>query len=151
MATTEIQREQIILAARKDATRQTSDIAREYEVTAEIASSLIWKAKRRLGEAFYLNGQKPPTANYMLVLGCLERSPNVAVTVSSIMKKTGLSFAQVKSGVKILNTNHGKRVERHGLKMQTYFIYKPNQKEPRELVRKLTMNDAFSIMNQLGV
>ncbi|PNI01197.1 hypothetical protein C1N32_20760 [Vibrio diazotrophicus] len=149
MATTEIQREQIILAARKDATRKTSDIAREYEVTAEIASSLISKAKRRLGDEFYLNGQKPPTANYMLVLGCLERSPNVAVTVSSIMNTTGLTFEQVKSGVKILNANHCKHIERSGEKMQTHFIYKPNHSIPRELVRKLTMKDVFNIMNQV--
>ncbi len=149
MATTQIQREQIVLAARKNATRKTCDIAREYEVTTEQASALIWQAKRRLGESFYLNGQKAPTANYMLVFGCLERSPNVAVTISSIMKKTGLDFKQVKKGVEILNKKQNKHVECHGKKMQAYFIYKPNHNESRELVRKLTMSDAFAMMNKV--
>lgn len=149
MAITATQKEQIILCARKDATAKVCDIARMYEVTPTQASTIIYRAKQQLGDDFYLNGQKAPTANYLLVLGCLERAPNMPVTISSIMRQTGLSFDQVKCGVKILVNNHGKHVERGGQTDQTYFVYKPADAQ-RELVRKPQFADVFNMMNQLG-
>lgn len=151
MAISEIQREQIILRARQNATLKASDIAAQFEITPMQASAIIYRAKKKLGESFYLNGQKKPTDNCMLVFGCLERTPRVPVTIKSVMRKTGLAFDQVKTGARTLRRNHGKCIELHGQLEQAYLIYNPSGSEPRELVRKLTMPDVFNMMNQLEI
>lgn len=143
--TTQTQREQIIMTARKNPHLKHGDIADMLGLPKTITSNIICRSKRNLGESFYLNGGKRPTANTSLVYACLVRSPNVAIKSSTIESNTGLTKQQVRHAVNHLKNQLEHNITRHVNGETVCYFYNPQAKEVKQ---KPLFNDVFSLMNK---
>lgn len=150
MATTKTQREQIILTARNNPQLKRSEIAEMHDVTPNTASSIICRAKKKLGENFYLNGEKPVT-NTSKVLAILEKSPCVSVASSKIERATGLNEEQVRAATNHMRNAMGLNVTRSvtlrdlGLEDSATYLYEPTD---NNVAKKMRFVDVFALMNK---
>lgn len=146
MAVSQTLREQIILTARKNPKLKRSDIAEIHGVSPNTASQIVYRAKRSLGDAFYLGKGKKPTPNTALVFGCLERNPNFPVKSTVIESKTGLTKDQVRAAANHLRNKLERDITRHSEGDCVFYVYKPQRDD---LPQKPRYVDVFAMMNQL--
>ncbi|MCG9785369.1 hypothetical protein L1D52_23970 [Vibrio brasiliensis] len=147
MATTQTQREQIVLTARKNPKLKHREIADMHSVSLNTASNIIGRAKRHLGDKFYFEGKKR-TTNTSMVLDILENSPRVAVWSSVIEKKTKLTDEQVRSAANHIRNTMGLDVTRHVVESDGRVMYLYQPKDNKE-AQKLRFVDVFTLMNRL--